>query len=148
MDFTVLIEVAIGIMFVWILLALITTQIQDWVAQLLSWKATLLEKSIQGLLGDDEKLKEEFYTHPLIKSLHTNNGNRKPSGNRSPDERGRQAAADTASGGQSLFAEGFWRHHHQRDRASCRRLGGNGIPALRYQAGTLHGNPRPQSMLR
>jgi hypothetical protein len=80
MDLTVLIEVAIGIMFVWILLALITSQIQDWVSQALSWKANMLEESIQGLLGDDAELRKKFYEHPLIQSLHTNGGSRKPAG--------------------------------------------------------------------
>jgi hypothetical protein len=80
MSLTVIIQVAVGIMFVWILLALITSQIQDWVAQLFKWKANLLEQTIQGLLSGDEALKAKFYSHPLIQGLHTDNGKRKPGG--------------------------------------------------------------------
>jgi hypothetical protein len=80
MDLTVIIEVAIGIMFVWIMLALITSQIQEWVSQALSWKANMLEGSIQGLLGNDTELRKKFYEHPLIQSLHTKGGLRKPAG--------------------------------------------------------------------
>jgi hypothetical protein len=80
MSLTVIIQVAIGIMFVWILLALITSQIQDWVAQIFKWKASLLEQTIQGLLSGDKELKGKFYNHPLIQGLHTDDGKRKPAG--------------------------------------------------------------------
>ena len=80
MDLTAIIEVAIGVMFVWITLALITSQIQEWVSQALSWKANMLEENILGLLGNDAELKKKFYAHPLIQSLHTSGGDRKPAG--------------------------------------------------------------------
>jgi hypothetical protein len=71
MDLTIIIQVAIGIVFVWVILAVITSQIQDWISQALSWKANMLEDSIKGMLAGDEELKGKFYEHPLIKSLHT-----------------------------------------------------------------------------
>ena len=77
MDITVIIQVAIGVMLVWILLAMITSSIADWISQLFKWRATLLEESIRNILVDD-KLAEQFYTHPLIKALHTAGGARKP----------------------------------------------------------------------
>jgi hypothetical protein len=79
MDLTTIIQVAIGMLFVWITLAVITSQIQEWVASLLSWRASMLEDSITQMLGDP-KLKDKLYNHPLIQGLHTNNGKRKPGG--------------------------------------------------------------------
>ena len=78
MNIGVLIEVAIGILFVWILLAAITSAVQDWISQWLKWRATMLEESIRNILADDE-LTQQFYDHPLIKGLHSKGGKRKPS---------------------------------------------------------------------
>ncbi len=77
MNLTVIIQVAIGIIFVWVLLAMITSAISDWISQLFKWRANLLEESIRNILVDD-KLAEQFYTHPLIKALHSAGGKRKP----------------------------------------------------------------------
>ena len=77
MNLSTLIEVAIGVMFVWILLAAITSQIQDWLSQILKWRANMLEESIENILVDDD-LTKQFYTHPLIKGLHSEGGQRKP----------------------------------------------------------------------
>jgi len=79
MDITVIIQVAIGIIFVWIILASITSQIQEWVASILAWRASMLEATIAQLLSDPD-LKDKVYNHPLIHGLFTNNGNRKPAG--------------------------------------------------------------------
>ncbi len=78
MNIGTIIEVAIGVMFVWIMLAAITSQVQDWISQWLQWRPKLLEESIRNILADDE-LAGKFYDHPLIKSLHSKNGTRKPS---------------------------------------------------------------------
>jgi hypothetical protein len=77
MDLTVILQVAIGMMFIWILLAMITSAVSDWISQLFKWRANLLEESIRNILVDD-KLAEQFYTHPLIKALHSAGGKRKP----------------------------------------------------------------------
>ena len=79
MDLTVILQVAIGIMFVWIMLAVITSQIQEWVSSILAWRASMLEDTIAQMLGDPN-LKDKIYKHPLIKGLYTNKGNRKPGG--------------------------------------------------------------------
>ena len=79
MDLTTIIQVAIGIIFVWIILAVITSQIQDWIASGLAWRASMLESTIAQLLGDPA-LKDKVYAHPLIQGLYTNNGLRKPGG--------------------------------------------------------------------
>ena len=78
MNFTVILEVAIGLIFVWVLLALITSSLQEWVSQWLKWRPTMLEEAIKNILADDD-LAKEFYDHPLIKSLHSSGGERRPS---------------------------------------------------------------------
>ena len=79
MDITVIIQVALGMIFVVIMLAVITSQIQDWIASLFSWRASMLEETIGHMLGD-QRLKDKIYNHPLIKGLHTDGGKRKPGG--------------------------------------------------------------------
>ena len=69
MNIGVILEVAIGVLFVWVLLALITSQISEWISTWLQWKSRL---SCDGMC-------EDFYAHPLIKGLHTSRGKRKPS---------------------------------------------------------------------
>lgn len=78
MNIGTLIEVAIGVLFVWIMLAAITSQVQEWIAQWLSWRAKMLEESVRNILASDE-LSADFYNHPLIKSLHSKKGTLKPS---------------------------------------------------------------------
>jgi hypothetical protein len=78
MDFGTLMQVAIGVLFVWIMLAAITSQIQEWISQWLRWRPQFLEETIGNILAKEE-LTQEFYEHPLIKSLHSKKGNRKPS---------------------------------------------------------------------
>ncbi len=77
MNLGVVLEVAIGLTFVWVLLSLITSQLQDWIASWLKWRSDMLEESLKSMLGDP--LATEFYSHPLIKGLHTSGGTRKPS---------------------------------------------------------------------
>ncbi len=79
MDLTTLIQVAAGILFVWIALGMITSQVQDWIASLLTWRATMLEQAVGNLLSNDE-FRKNFYQHPIIQGLHTNGGTRKPAG--------------------------------------------------------------------
>ena len=79
MDLSTVIQVAIGMFFVWIVLAIVTSQIQEWIASILKWRAHMLEDSIQTML-EDPKLKQRLYNHPLIQGLHTNHGTRKPAG--------------------------------------------------------------------
>ena len=61
-------EVTIGLIFVWLVLAIASMGIQEWIVGILKTRAKDLEKSIKNLLGNEEFAKE-FYSHPLIKSL-------------------------------------------------------------------------------
>lgn len=78
MSLTIIIEVVIGVLFVWILMALITSQVSEWLASLFKWRADMLEVTVRNMLGC-ASLCKEFYGHPLIKGLHSNEGKRKPS---------------------------------------------------------------------
>jgi len=79
MDINTIIQVAIGILFVWIILAVVTSEAQGWIASMLAWRAKMLEEYVGHMLGDPA-LKDKIYNHPLIQSLHTQNGARKPAG--------------------------------------------------------------------
>jgi hypothetical protein len=79
MDLTTIIQVAIGVIFVWVTLAVITSQVQEWVASILAWRANFLESAIEQMLGNPE-VKNKLYNHPLIQGLYSNSGKRKPGG--------------------------------------------------------------------
>jgi hypothetical protein len=79
MDLSTIIQVAVGIIFVWVVLSVITSQVQEWIASIFVWRASMLEDTVVNMLGDPG-LTEKIYNHPLIKGLWTNNGKRKPGG--------------------------------------------------------------------
>lgn len=79
MDLTTIIQVAIGIIFVWVILAVITSQVQEWVASIFAWRASFLEDAVEQMLGNPE-VKNKVYNHPLIQGLYSNGGKRKPAG--------------------------------------------------------------------
>ncbi len=61
-------EVVIGLVFIWLVLSTATMQVGEWIANLLKWRSTDLEKTVQRMLGDPN-LTRLFYDHPLIRSL-------------------------------------------------------------------------------
>lgn len=63
-----ILEVAIGLVFSWLVLSLATMQVQEWISTFLSWRAQFLQRAILNMLGD-EMLVERFYNHPLIRSI-------------------------------------------------------------------------------
>jgi hypothetical protein len=72
-----IIEVAIGMIFMWLVLSIATMSIQEWIASYLKWRAKDLDAAIQRLLGD-KTWAEQFYNHPLIAGLSKKVGS-KPS---------------------------------------------------------------------
>src|SRR5574341_150849 len=62
------IDVAIGLIFVWITLSLSTIQVQEWISALLNKRARDLEDSIHEMLANPN-LKAQFYDHPVIRGL-------------------------------------------------------------------------------
>jgi len=69
-------EVVLGLVFVYSVLSLICSVLQEWVAGLLALRASTLESGIRNLLNDS-KTAAGLYSHPLIKGLAK--GNCKPS---------------------------------------------------------------------
>jgi hypothetical protein len=79
MSITLLLNVLLGLFFAWTLLSLSSMQIQEWLAARFKWRSRMLEKTI-GKMLTDVTLVDQFYNHPLIRSLYTGrNNNNKPS---------------------------------------------------------------------
>jgi len=72
-------DVVVGLVFVYCLLSIICTAANEIIVSLLSLRGRTLAKGITNLLSDNriKGLDELFYVHPLIKSLYS--GKRKPS---------------------------------------------------------------------
>lgn len=68
MDLGAIVEVAIGIIFVWIVLSLTTIQIQEWISTQLDKRARDMEEAIHEMLANPN-LKAQFYDHPVIRGL-------------------------------------------------------------------------------
>lgn len=68
MDIGVMLDVAIGIIFVWIVLSLSTIQIQEWITTALDKRAKDMEDAIHEMLANPN-LKDQFYEHPVIRGL-------------------------------------------------------------------------------
>ena len=63
-------EVAIGMVFLFLLMSLICTAIKEWIEALLKWRAMDLERAMRNLLADpDGKTTQLLYSHPIIYSL-------------------------------------------------------------------------------
>ena len=63
-----ILEVAIGLVFAWLVLSIATMQMQEWISSWFRWRAQSLEKSIHRMF-QNEKLVEQFYKHSMIASL-------------------------------------------------------------------------------
>ena len=68
MNFGPIIEVGLGLIFVWIVLSLATIQIQEWINTFLDKRARDMEEAIEEMLAN-ENLKAQFYDHPVIRGL-------------------------------------------------------------------------------
>lgn len=64
-----ILDVAIGMIFMWLILSVATMSIQEWIASYLKWRSTNLETAIRRLLGNNQLWAEQLYAHPLIQGL-------------------------------------------------------------------------------
>jgi hypothetical protein len=79
MSITILLNVLLGLFLTWSLLSLASMQVQEWIATRLKWRARMLEETLGKMLTDCT-LVDQFYNHPLIRSLYTGkNNDNKPS---------------------------------------------------------------------
>ena len=63
-----LLEVIIGMVFIWLVMSTVTMQLQEWMASLLHLRAKDLQNAIRGMLGS-RNLTLLFYDHPIIRGL-------------------------------------------------------------------------------
>jgi hypothetical protein len=79
MSITAILEVALGLVFIWFGLSLASMYIQEWLVGKLGWRSSMLEAYLTNLLADPG-LAAQFYAHPLIQGLHSGaDGDQKPS---------------------------------------------------------------------
>jgi len=80
MNFPAMLDVAIGLFFIYLTLSLLVSGIQELIATVLEWRAKQLKEAIQIILGDNEandpsakqakKIANDLWDHPLIRSLN------------------------------------------------------------------------------
>ena len=80
MNFPAMLDVAIGLFFIYLILSLLVSGIQELIATVLEWRAKQLKEAIKIILGDNEandpsakqaqKIANELWNHPLIRSLN------------------------------------------------------------------------------
>ncbi len=68
-------DVAIGLAFVYLLLALICTTVMEWIAQIGKMRGKMLERSVQQLFDEESSpnavITKAFFKHPLIQALRS-----------------------------------------------------------------------------
>lgn len=62
-----IIDVALGVMFLYLILALVCSAVQEWISTLAGLRSKNLKTGIQTLVGD--ALAQKVYDHPMIKNL-------------------------------------------------------------------------------
>lgn len=63
-----IVEVGIGLMFVYFLLSVICTTVNDYIARIFDWRAKGLHEGIRNLLGDDQ-LMAKVWNHSLVQGM-------------------------------------------------------------------------------
>ncbi len=71
-----ILEVAIGLIFMWLVLSIAAMTMQEWVGNLFNMRARDLEKAIRTMLFSNS-LAKQIYSHPLIASLYNSSRNPK-----------------------------------------------------------------------
>lgn len=64
-----IIETAIGLVFVYLLLSMVCSSIQEFLAAIFGWRAKTLREGIENMLGGDKGFVDNLYSDPLIRSL-------------------------------------------------------------------------------
>lgn len=79
MSISFVLDIALGLIFIYLTLSLLTSEIQELIGTLLQWRAEHLKNSIEILISGNQKnakvkevreLTEKLYTHPLINTLN------------------------------------------------------------------------------
>jgi hypothetical protein len=64
-----ILEVAIGLVFMWLIISVAAMSVQEWIASLLDWRANDLEVAIRKMLASPQ-LAKDFYDHQIIRGLY------------------------------------------------------------------------------
>lgn len=77
----VYLDVAIGLVFIYLLYSLLVTAIQEMISSLLNYRGKVLYKAIRQMLCDkgEDVLAQKFYNHPLLRKLTFQRNNKFPS---------------------------------------------------------------------
>src|ERR1039458_1918615 len=71
-------DLAIGVSFIYLLMALVCSTVNETIAGVINSRGKTLEKGILSLLHDPD-LKKKFYDHPLIQGIKQDDDGRLPS---------------------------------------------------------------------
>ncbi len=69
-----ILEVAIGLVFVYFIMSLLCSTVTEYIARITAMRAKTLKDGIRKLLNDDDVLKDKIFGHPLVKGLSPKNG--------------------------------------------------------------------------
>jgi hypothetical protein len=108
-------DVAIGLAFIFFLLATLALTIQEFIAAILGLRARTLEQGLRSMLEDDEagwKYVDKFYDHALIRSLY-----RTP-----PPQAFAKPAAKADKKAANSEAQSLGRTAHTQSRSPCVRV--------------------------
>lgn len=72
MQASAIVEVAIGLVITWLVISLATSQIQEFIVELFSWRSIFLKNQIRNMFHKQDAVVEKLYSHPQIQALHTN----------------------------------------------------------------------------
>lgn len=69
-------EIALGMIFIFLLLSVVCSTINEWIASILNLRGKTLQSGIRRLLDDleGEKLARKFYDHPLVRGMSSKTG--------------------------------------------------------------------------
>jgi hypothetical protein len=71
MPLDAILEIAIGLVMTWLVVSVVTMEIQNWMSQALNTRAKFLQESLLTMFRNEQVLVERFYEHPAIKELGT-----------------------------------------------------------------------------
>ena len=69
MQLDAILEVAIGLVMMWLILSVATMEIQNYMTQVLNTRAKFLEEILLEMFKNEKGLLDQFYNHPAIKEL-------------------------------------------------------------------------------
>lgn len=72
MNLSVILDIAIGLIFIYLILSLLASEVQELLSTILQWRAEHLKKSIEILLAGGSKTPEEERAIELANSLYKN----------------------------------------------------------------------------